>query len=45
MLDALEAVSILKDAVAKHDRAIALILDRLERLEERLDTLARAKKR
>jgi hypothetical protein len=37
VLEALEAVKMLKDTAGKHERAIGKIVDRLDRLEKQID--------
>lgn len=42
LLEAIEAVHILKDALGKHEQVITRIADRLERIEARLGRLEAA---
>jgi hypothetical protein len=42
LLEAIEAVQILKEALGKHEQLFAKIADKLERLEERLGMLEAA---
>jgi len=43
LAEAVKAVIALKDAVAKHEKLIEAILDKLDRVHERLDAIEKAK--
>ncbi len=43
LLAAIELVRILQQTIGKHERAIAQIIDKLEQVEQRLDSLERLK--